>query len=125
MPKQKIQYRVVEISTTTGAGPLTLLGALAGFRTYGSAVLNGDAVSSYIEGVDASGIPTGEWEVSQGVWSTGGSLTRGRVFSSSNDGALVSFSAGTKRVSLTIPSRVLVVNSLGNQLARTSINYLG
>lgn len=125
MPKLEVEDAVLETSTTTGTGTLTLAGALTGFRTYGSIVTNGDQVRSYIEAVDASGVPTGDWEVSQGIWSTGGTLTRGRVFASSNAGALVNFSAGTKRVGLTMPARSFVVNSMGNYYAQSSVSHLG
>lgn len=125
MSTLKVRDSVLETSTTTGTGTLTLAGAVTGFVTYASVVLNGDAVRSYIEAVDASGVPTGEFEVSQGVWSTGGTLTRVRVFASSNAGALVNFAAGTKRVGLTMPARSYVVNSMGNYYAQSSANHLG
>lgn len=125
MAKQELEDRVLETSTTTGTGALTLAGAVNGYVTFGSKVSNGDEVRFYIEAVDASGVPTGDFEVSEGIWSTGGTLTRVRVFSSSNAGSLVNFSAGTKRVGLTVPARSYIVNSLGNQLARWSLNHMG
>jgi len=97
--------RVLETSTTTGTGALTLAGAVSGFRAFSSVCANGDTFEYYIEAVDASGIPTGSWETGLGSWSTGGTLNRGTVYASSNSNALVSFAAGTKRVGLTLLSK--------------------
>jgi hypothetical protein len=91
--------RVRETSTTTGTGALTLAGAVAGFRTFGSVLANGDTAYYVVAHRDAD-----EWEVGLGTWGTGGILTRTTVLSSSNAGALVNFSAGTKDVHLTIPA---------------------
>jgi hypothetical protein len=92
--------RVRETSVTIGTGPLTLTGAPAGFRAFASAYTPGagDVIRYVIEGVDANGAQTGEWEVGVGALAGDGTLTRGGVVASSNAGALVSFSAGTKRV---------------------------
>lgn len=88
--------RAADTSTTTGTGTITLLGvAPAGFRTFASAHTDGATVRYSIALNDDS-----EWEVGQGVWtSSGATLTRVTVYASSNAGALVNFSAGTKKVS--------------------------
>ena len=94
--------RVRETSTTTGTGPLTLAGAPTGFRTFASVYTPGGGASIryVIEGVDANGAQTGEWEVGVGGLAANGTLSRGTggIVASSNAGSLVAFSAGTKRV---------------------------
>jgi len=93
--------RVLETTTTEGTGVMTLAGAITGYRTFGSVCANADTAYYSIWGVDASGVPTGEWETGLGTWGTGGAFTRTTVHASSNAGSLVNFSAGTKRVALT------------------------
>lgn len=91
--------RVLETSTTTGTGDFTLAGAVTGFRAF-SAVMTSPSDTCYygIEAVDGSGVPTGEWETGLGTYSAANTLTRTTVLESSNGGAAVNFSAGTKRV---------------------------
>lgn len=91
--------RVKETATTTGTGSLTLLGGVIGFRAFSAVCSNGDQVYYCI----AAQTP-GEWEVGIGTWSTGGTLSRDTVLSSSNSGSLVSFSSGTKDVFVTVPA---------------------
>ena len=93
--------RVMETSTTTGTGDITLGGAVAGFRTFTSAIGLSVFFDYCIEAVDGNAIPTGEWEVGEGYLSAGTVLVRAVVGSSSNANALVSLSAGTKRVFIT------------------------
>lgn len=87
--------RVKDQTTTTGTGTVTISGtAPTGYRTITSAHTTGATVRYTIVTSDLS-----EWEVGQGVWTSSGStLTRGTVYASSNSGALVDFSTGTKVV---------------------------
>lgn len=87
--------RVRDQSTTTGTGTLTIAGvAPTGYRTFGAGHSTGATVQFTTIMTDFT-----EWEVCQGVWTAAGStLTRVTVFASSNAGALVNFSAGTKTV---------------------------
>lgn len=87
-------------TATTGTGTLTLTGvAPTGHRAFSGNVTTGSTVRVRIQ--DASNT---EWEVSEGVWTSGGAtLTRVTVYASSNAGALVSFAAGTKDV-LMVPT---------------------
>ena len=94
----------METATTTGTGNITLAGAVAGYRTFTSAIGLSTIFDYSIEAVDANAIPTGEWEVGEGYLSGTATLVRSTVGSSSNANALVNFSAGTKRVFLTIAS---------------------
>ena len=93
-----IADRVREQSTTTGTGTLTLTGAVTGFQTFSSAIGNGNTTYYTI-----SNTGTTEWEVGIGTVSAG-QLARTTILSSSNAGALVNFSAGTKDVFVTYPA---------------------
>lgn len=89
--------RVKESTTTTGVGDITVAGAATGHITFntkfGIGVRFRYAVAS----------PSGsEWEVGDGYLSNSTTLVRDVVFFSSNSGALVNFSAGTKDVFCTI-----------------------
>lgn len=94
--------RVLETSTTTGTGNLTLAGAVTGYRTFASQMATSDTCNYAVWGVDANGTPTGEWEGGVGTYSATNILTRTTVLESSNAGAAVSFSAGTKYVAITL-----------------------
>jgi len=89
--------RVQETTTTTGTGTVTLAGAVSGFQTF-AAVGNGNSTYYTIAG-------GAEWEVGIGTYtSSGTTLSRTTVISSSNSGSLVSFSAGSKNVFVTYPA---------------------
>lgn len=89
---------VLETSTSTSTGNLTLEGAVAGHRTFASVYAETtDDVHYGIVAVDADGVPTGDWEVGLGYIESG-QLVRGIVSASSNAGSHVDFVAGTKRV---------------------------
>ncbi len=94
--------RVMETTTTTGTGTLTLAGAVVGFQTF-AAVGNGNLCPYAAWAIDGSGVPTGEWETGFGTYTSAGTtLARTVVLASSNSGSAVNFSAGTKRVALTV-----------------------
>ncbi|MFA7290885.1 MAG: hypothetical protein WC023_01430 [Rhodocyclaceae bacterium] len=95
---------VKETSTTTGTGALTVAGALTGHRALSSVLAVGDTCFYTARGVDATEAPTGEWECGLGTYSGANTLTRTTVLSSSNAGAAVSFSAGTKQVFISMPA---------------------
>lgn len=91
--------RVKETTTTTGTGTVTLLGAATGYQSF-AAVGNANTTYYTIAGQTSS-----EWEVGIGTYtSSGTTLSRDTVLSSSNSGSLVTFSAGTKDVFVTYPS---------------------
>jgi hypothetical protein len=92
--------RVKDTTTTTGTGTVTLSGtAPTGFQAFAAAYAVGDAHIPYaIVGT------SGEWEVGTGTLVTSTTLSRDEVSGSSNAGALVNFSAGTKDVFVTIPA---------------------
>ena len=92
--------RVKETTTTTGTGTVNLGGAATGgFITFVSGIGTGNRCYYCIQLTSAN-----EWEVGIGTVTSGvpDTLTRTTVLASSNAGALVSFSAGTKDVFNTI-----------------------
>lgn len=91
--------RVQDTTTTTGTGSVTLTGTPpAGYQSFGAAIGNGN--TTYYTITAGS-----EWEVGIGTYiSSGTSLSRDTVLSSSNNGNLVNFSAGTKTVFVTYPA---------------------
>lgn len=94
---------VEETSTTIGSGDVTVSGAVAGHVTFASKCSVGNTCFTCMRAVDAFGIPTGEWEM--GLWTYSASNTLAKTtFLASSTGSAVSFSAGTKRVSLVQPA---------------------
>lgn len=93
--------RVKETTTVAGTGTATLLGASAGYQSF-AVIGNGNTTYYTIAGQTGS-----EWEVGIGTYtSSGTTLARTTVLSSSNSGSLVTFSAGTKDVFVTYPASV-------------------
>lgn len=91
--------RVKETTTTAGTGTITLAGAATGFQSF-SAIGNANNTFYTIAGQNTS-----EWEVGIGTYtSSGTTLSRDTVLSSSNSGSLVNFSAGIKDVFVTYPA---------------------
>lgn len=101
--------RVKETTTSTSTGAVTLAGAATGFQTFSAAIGNGNTCYYTIAGQTGS-----EWEVGIGTYtSSGNTLARTTVLSSSNSGALVNFSAGTKDVFVTYPASMAVPEGRG------------
>ena len=108
-----VKDRVKETSTTAGTGTITLGGAVTGFQAF-SAIGNGNV--TYFAIVDNA---TGAWEVNYGTYtSSGTTLTRNNPpLSSSNAGALVSFTSNPKDVFCTYPSEKAIYEEVsGNVL---------
>ena len=104
-----VKDRVQEISTTVGTGTLTLGGAVLGFQSF-AAIGNGN--TTYYAINDPI---TGDWEVGIGTYtSSGTTLSRDTVLSSSNGGSLVTFASGTKNVFCTYPSERSVYRNTAN-----------
>lgn len=94
-----LKDRVRETTTSTGTGTITLAGPYSGFQAF-SVIGNGN--TTYYAISDPN---TGDWEVGIGTYtSSGNTLSRDTVLSSTNSGNLVSFAAGTKDVILTQPA---------------------
>jgi len=98
---------VVETTTTTGTGDITLAGAVTGFKSFSGVCSVGDTCYYLIEAIDGSGNRTGQWESGYGTYSASNTLTRTRVDKSSNSNAAVSFSAGTKRAMISLTAAAL------------------
>lgn len=103
-----VKDRVQETTTTTGTGTLTLAGAVAGFQTFSAAIGNGN--TTYYAIFTNGGA---EWEVGYGTVAAG-TLARTTVLASSNAGALVTLSAGTKNVICTSPASESVLQDNTN-----------
>lgn len=92
-----VKDRVLETTSSTGTGTITLGGAVAGYQSF-SVIGNGNTTYYTISGGS-------EWEVGIGTYtSSGTTLSRDTVLESSNGGSLVNFSAGTKNVFVTYPA---------------------
>jgi len=101
-----LKDRVKETTTTTGTGTITLAGAATGFQSF-AAIGNGNTTYYAISGGS-------EWEVGIGTYTASGTtLSRTTVLASSNAGALVSFSAGTKDVICTYPADKAIAAGTG------------
>jgi hypothetical protein len=104
----QMQNRVQETTTTGGTGTLTLSGAVTGYITFASGFSTGASLFYTVD----NGV--GEWEIGIGTLVTTGTLSRTTVIASSNSGALVNFSSGTKRVFCSAPTRSLVPDQDSN-----------
>jgi hypothetical protein len=94
-----VKDRVNETSTTTGTGTFTLAGAVTGFQTFAAI---GDGNTTYYTIVLQGGT---EWEVGLGTYtSSGTTLSRDTILSSSNSNNAVDFAAGTKNVFCDYPA---------------------
>jgi hypothetical protein len=116
-----LEDRVRETTTVTGTGTATLLGAVTGYRAFS---VIGNANTTYYC-ISSAGT---EFEIGIGTYtSSGTTLARTIVLASSNAGALVNFSAGTKDVFVTYPSYASVsqidIGSAPNQVPLNQ--YLG
>jgi hypothetical protein len=98
--------RVKDTTTTTGTGNITVSGsAPTGFRTL-SAVATVDGDTLFIAIVGGS-----EWETSLATRVSANVYTRTTILASSNAGAAVNFSAGTKDVFITLPASKIADNT--------------
>ena len=94
-----IADRVQETTTTTGTGTITLAGAVSGFQSFAAI---GNSNTTYYTIAHST---LAEWEVGIGTYtSSGTTLSRTTILSSSNSGNAVNFSAGTKNVFCTLPA---------------------
>ena len=106
--------RTKDSTSSTGTGAIVLTGtAPAGFQSFTTAFGAGGRVVGY----SIAGQTPGEWEVGKGTFNGTTGLTRDTVRSSSNAGALVNFSAGTKDVFVTASAELLDNANTGMQYA--------
>jgi hypothetical protein len=111
--------RVLETTTSTGSGTITLAGAKPGYQSFAAI---GDGNQTYYTIAVTGGT---EWEVGVGTYtSSGTTLSRDTVLSSSDSGNKVTFSAGTKDVFVTYPSEKSVIGNVFQNETTFSIPYL-
>jgi hypothetical protein len=109
--------RVKESTTTTGTGSITLNGTSTGYRTFNAAV--GVGIRTYYTIAHQS---ADEWEVGEGYLSSSTVFVRDVVFSSTNAGALVNFSAGTKDIFVAVPAKEIKDNALNAAYRMAMVN---
>jgi hypothetical protein len=107
-----VKDRVKVNFTTTGTADFTLGAAATGFQSFAAI---GNNNYTYYAAVDPA---TGDWEVGYGQYTTSGpTLTRNTILSSSAAGAKVSFGSGSKDVFCTYPAEKAIYEELtGNVL---------
>lgn len=115
-----IADRVGELSSSTGTGNLLLTGAMTRFRRFDQGVGAGNTCYYLILNRDQN-----EWEV--GLGQISGSyptsyLVRNTIYSSSNNGSLVSFSSGTKECTTVYPATL--VNTILTSAASPAEPYI-
>lgn len=98
--------RVQETATANTTVSFTLAGPVLGFQSF---AVVGNTNTTYYSATDSSG----NWEVGVGTYSTTGpTLTRTTILSSSNSNAAVTFS-GTVNVFVTYPAEAVIsLNSI-------------
>ena len=103
--------RVRDTTTSTGTGAFTVSGsAPSGYNTFSNVASTSDTFYYAIQHQAAS-----EWEVGLGTYSSANTITRTTVYSSSNSGSAVNFSAGTKDIFITLAaSRTVQKDASGN-----------
>lgn len=97
----KYADRVKETTATTGTGTLTLAGAVVGFRTFMSALVDGDLVPYVLEAANGT-----DWETGIGTYSAG-TLARTVISASSNSNNALNLAAGSHTVYLGLIARNL------------------
>lgn len=112
--------RVQETTLTTGTSDYALFGAVTGFQSFGAVMANGD--TTYYAVTDGT-----NWEVGVGTYSTTGpTMARTTILSSSNSGNAVSWSAGTKEIFLSYAaSKSVYLDASGALLVADKIVHTG
>jgi len=102
--------RVKETTNSTGTGTYTLGGASSGFQAFSAVTSNTDTVYYAVsDGAD--------FEVGVGTYATSGnSIARTTILSSSNSNAAVNWGVGTKDIFLTYPAEKAVLEDVSNNV---------
>jgi hypothetical protein len=101
--------RVKELTSVTGYADIDLQGAPAGYQTFSNV---GDGNTCYY----TISSTTSEWEVGIGTYtSSGDTLSRDTVLSSSNAGSPVNFSLGSKDVYLVYPAEKAIYEEVNGE----------
>jgi hypothetical protein len=103
--------RVRDTSTTAGSGSFSVSGtAPTGYRTFSAVLSVSDTFYYSIQHQTLD-----EWEVGLGTYTSANTFSRTTIYSSSNAGSAVTFSAGTKDVFITMAaSRTPQLDASGN-----------
>src|SRR5437870_6363769 len=116
----KIKDRVMEACAVSGTGDVTLSNiGTTGYQAFNAVLSDGDTADYTIESIDNNGIPTGQWEVGNGTYHTGGTFTRTTVYESSNGGSLVSFSGSSFRIFSSVSGEYIASLSGGSGTVST------
>lgn len=112
----KYNERVRESSTTTGTGDIVLGGAPnASYQAFSAVMSDGDTTDVVV-------FSNTEYQAFRATYNSGAnSLSRGTTYASSNSGADVSFSAGTKIVIMGLPGTLIdeIINNANALLVAT------
>jgi hypothetical protein len=112
-----IADRVRDTTTTTGTGNITVSGtAPITYRTFSAVCSVSDTFPYFIAARTLN-----EWEVGLATYTSSNTIARTQIFSSSNAGSLVSFSAGTKDVVL---SQTAEKTGTGNYTVTSSMPFV-
>jgi hypothetical protein len=107
--------RVLETTTSTGSGTITLAGAKPGYQSF-AAVGDGNTTYYTIAGIT-------EWEVGIGTYTASGTtLSRDTVLASSDGGTKVTFSAGSKDVFVDYPAGRAVYGNANGDVVVSNLN---
>jgi hypothetical protein len=102
--------RVKETTNSTGTGTYALGGATAGFQAFSAVTSNTDTVYYAIS-------DNINFEVGVGAYaSSGNSISRTTILSSSNSGSAVNWGIGTKDIFLTYPAEKAVIEDASNNV---------
>lgn len=115
-----IADRVQETTNASGTSDYVLLGAKTSFQSFGAVMANAD--TTYYAVTNGT-----DWEVGIGTYSTTGpTMARTTILSSSNGGAAVSWAAGTKDIFLSYAaSRSSYLDASGSLLVADKIVHAG
>ena len=111
-----ISDRIKETTTTTGTGTYTLSGAVTGFETFTANLSNSD--TTYYCCTDNT-----DFEVGLGTFtSSGTTLARTTILSSSNSNNAVNWTSGTRTVFCTLPAaKTVFLDASGNTSVSGSV----
>ena len=110
--------RIKETTTTTSTGTYTLGGAVSGFETFTANLSNGD--TTYYCCTDGT-----DFEVGLGTFaSSGTTLARTTIISSSNSNNAVSWSSGTRDIFCTLPGSKAVFKDGSDNINGTFVGNI-
>lgn len=92
---------VLAETTTNGPGALTQGSAVAGYRVP-PASADGKRFVIKVWAVNSSGVPTGDWELTESIYTHSGTTWSRGTFRESSTGSRISFASGTKRISVAL-----------------------